>query len=172
MAIRNLNMCRIRAAMDPRAAEEVANSAAALAARGASADAYAELAELIKREAYTYPLELLKELMSKKPDAAAVYAAVRGYLLPAYIQAVADRLADEIERYPMYNKYYYADFRCCTALTEVKAVLRPLLYLHDELAAYFNAITFEPPCLVPLVAVQALRAVAAFFYAEALRASI
>jgi hypothetical protein len=165
-------MCRIRAAMDPQAAEEVASSAAALAARGASADAYAELAELVRRKAYTYPLELLKELMAQKPDAAAVYTAVRGYLFPAYIQAVADRLADEIERYPMYNGYYYADFRCCTALSELKAVLRPLLYMHDELAAYFNAITYDPPCLVPLVSVQALRAVAAFFYAEALKASI
>jgi len=158
--------------MDPQAAEEVASSAAALAARGASADAYAELAELIKRKAYTYPLELLKELMAERPDAAAVYTAVRGYLFPAYIQAVADRLAEEIESYPMYNRYYYADFRCCAAMTELKAVLRPLLHIHDELAAYFNAITFDPPCLVPLAAVQALRAVAAFFYAEALKAVI
>jgi hypothetical protein len=165
-------MCRIRAAMDPQAAEEVASSAAALAARGASADAYAELVELVKRKAYTYPLELLKELITRKPDAAAVYTAVRGYLFPAYIQAVADRLADEIGRYPMYNRYFYADFRCCTALSELKAVLRPLLYIHDELVAYFNAITYDPPCLVPLVTVQALRAIAAFFYAEALKASI
>jgi len=165
-------MCRIRVAMDPQAAEEVASSAAALAARGASADAYAELVELVKRKAYTYPLELLKELMAQKPDAAAVYTAVRGYLFPAYIQTVADRLADEIGRYPMYNRYYYADFRCCTALSELKAVLRPLLYIHDELAAYFNAVTYDPPCLVPLVTVQALRAIAAFFYAEALKASI
>ncbi len=158
--------------MDPQAAEEVASSAAALAARGASADAYAELAELVKRKAYTYPLELLKELMARKPDATAVYTAVRGYLFPAYIQAVADRLADEIERYPIYSRYFYADFRCCTALSELKAVLRPLLYIHDELVAYFNAITYDPPCLVPLATVQALRAVAAFFYAEALKASI